>query len=353
MEKLKFAPLYVKIREEIREKIRSGIYLPGTKIPTEEEFVKIYRVSRITVSNAIKDLVNEGLLERKKSRGTFVVKYNKNQRVAVIMTHTKGHLFEPLIKHLVSNVHSADYLCHIYDTSYIQKPEEREKILNLIEPNKIFIVDGFLEFPFEVFLKKEYGMLIFIYRCETDFRFPGAVKILTNFEYGAFIGVTHLLNLGHKRILLLTQKVPENKISYVHSFLRGCYKAVEEKGYNLENVITHLIHRENDPSDLIELLSSKNRPTAIFSSADFRVKEVFAATKKLKLKIPDDIAVVGFFNTPWCEIFEIPLTSISIGENKIGEKVKEVLLNPEIYYGKTIMIEPEIVIRESCGAKRR
>ncbi len=67
-----FEPLYYQIRENIREKINSSEYPPNSMIPSEAELCEFYGVSRVTVRRAILDLVQEGILNRGKGKGTFV-----------------------------------------------------------------------------------------------------------------------------------------------------------------------------------------------------------------------------------------------------------------------------------------
>ena len=67
-----FEPLYYQIRENLREKINNNEYTPGSMIPSEAELCQHYGVSRVTVRRAILDLVQEGLLNRGKGKGTFV-----------------------------------------------------------------------------------------------------------------------------------------------------------------------------------------------------------------------------------------------------------------------------------------
>ena len=67
-----FEPLYYQIREDIREKINGNEYPPNSMIPSEAELCEHYGVSRVTVRRAILDLVQEGLLNRGKGKGTFV-----------------------------------------------------------------------------------------------------------------------------------------------------------------------------------------------------------------------------------------------------------------------------------------
>ncbi len=78
MEKLpsrsKKIPLYVQLEQMIKTKILTGGFSPGERIPTEIEFCETYGVSKITVRQAILNLVHEGLLIRKQGKGTFTKK---------------------------------------------------------------------------------------------------------------------------------------------------------------------------------------------------------------------------------------------------------------------------------------
>lgn len=65
-------PLYVKIRESLREKIERGDLAQGMKLPSEDELALQFGVSRMTVRQGIADLIDEGLLFRKHGVGTFV-----------------------------------------------------------------------------------------------------------------------------------------------------------------------------------------------------------------------------------------------------------------------------------------
>lgn len=65
-------PLYYQIRENLREVIRSGELPIGALIPSERELSEHYGVNRLTVRQAISELVNEGLLLRRRGVGTFV-----------------------------------------------------------------------------------------------------------------------------------------------------------------------------------------------------------------------------------------------------------------------------------------
>lgn len=80
-EKLSYrTPIYLQLREIIRNRIEDGEYLPGTAIPSESKLAETYGINRLTVRNAVDTLVHEGILQRVQGKGVFVVgeKYEQN-----------------------------------------------------------------------------------------------------------------------------------------------------------------------------------------------------------------------------------------------------------------------------------
>lgn len=66
------SPLYLQLKNSLTEAIRSGRYAPGEPVPTETQLCEQYAVSRITVRRAISELQEEGFLEKRHGKGTFV-----------------------------------------------------------------------------------------------------------------------------------------------------------------------------------------------------------------------------------------------------------------------------------------
>jgi len=75
-------PLYYQLETILREKIKTGEYRTGDPFPTEDQLVQSYRLSRITVRKALSALEKDGLIERKRGKGSRV-------------TEGRGHL-EPM-----------------------------------------------------------------------------------------------------------------------------------------------------------------------------------------------------------------------------------------------------------------
>jgi GntR family transcriptional regulator len=84
-----FMPLYYQLKEIFLEKIENEELKEGDMIPSENELQQIYDVSRATVRNAIQLLVNEGFMEKKKGKGTFVKRRKIQEQLPVLKSFTE------------------------------------------------------------------------------------------------------------------------------------------------------------------------------------------------------------------------------------------------------------------------
>jgi GntR family transcriptional regulator len=81
-------PLYHQLKELLVEKIESGEWAPGRQLPTEHQLSAEFSVSRATVRQAMQLLANQGLIERKQGRGTFVARPKISHDL--LAAYTKG-----------------------------------------------------------------------------------------------------------------------------------------------------------------------------------------------------------------------------------------------------------------------
>lgn len=82
------APLYLQIKQFIDDKITSGHWPVGYQITTELELTEQFKVSRMTVNKAIRDLVSEGKLIRKPRLGTFVCEPDEKAQSPCLISTT-------------------------------------------------------------------------------------------------------------------------------------------------------------------------------------------------------------------------------------------------------------------------
>ena len=82
------SPIYIKIHNQLRENIEDGKWKVGEKIPAERELAGQFNVSRMTLRQAIQELVDEGILERRVGSGTFVAHRKVQERMSGVTSFT-------------------------------------------------------------------------------------------------------------------------------------------------------------------------------------------------------------------------------------------------------------------------
>jgi GntR family transcriptional regulator len=93
----KRVPLYYQLEILLREKILSGAYAQGDQLPTEDVLIAEYGVSRITVRQALSALADDGLIERRQGRGTFIAERQNTVQQFEGTIHLTGSLNELIL----------------------------------------------------------------------------------------------------------------------------------------------------------------------------------------------------------------------------------------------------------------
>ena len=87
-------PLYFQIEMDLRKKIVDGGFKPGHLLPSERELVQSYKVSRLTVREAINRLVGQGLVVKKQGKGTFVAEQSADYMVGPLNSSSEVFLLK-------------------------------------------------------------------------------------------------------------------------------------------------------------------------------------------------------------------------------------------------------------------
>ena len=317
--------------------------MPNTLVPSEFQLISDYGVSRITVVKAISELVQEGLVYRKQGKGTFVNSTNsrlKNKEVVGLIMPMTGHIYGPLSKAIVQELSLHHYFPLLADFSDANRNKVRKAELLIEKEPAVLMIDGHSTFP--LYLLDHYpGRIIFVLRFEGEKEYP-ADYILSDYFEGGKIVAEHFISLGHKRIIFYSP------YSVQLQLISGQKEALKKKGLPEENLD---IFTETGEEAILEKIKREKKPLAIFAEGDFHAQAIYKSARRLSLRIPEDIAIVGYFNTPWTEVFEPRLTSVSVREEEIGHLTVEKIVSD----GKKkeeILLKPRLIIRDSCGAKQ-
>jgi len=171
----------------------------------------------------------------------------------------------------------------------------------------------------------------------------------------AEMAVAHLLALGHRRIAMITNAPP----SYIASRdrLAGYRQALEAAGlaYDEELVRYGDFTAASGAKAMAELLALSPFPSAVFVASDVVACGALQVIKQHGLRVPDDIALVGFDDIPLACYLDPPLTTVRLPAYELGRAAAEQLirlLEGENVTERQVLLETELIVRESCGATR-
>jgi DNA-binding LacI/PurR family transcriptional regulator len=173
-----------------------------------------------------------------------------------------------------------------------------------------------------------------------------------NYEIG-FTAAEHLIEQGCQRIAIVGG--PQNLVNSQNR-LKGYLDALKKHDRIVNN--NYIIHSDFRGRNIEEytdqLLQLPERPDAIIAINDYAAAEMMHMIKKKGLRIPDDIAVLGFNNEKICRFLEPPLSSIELSPYDLGASAAEILVsqmkNPDHHVQKKI-VKGHLIIRESTQRK--
>jgi LacI family transcriptional regulator len=177
--------------------------------------------------------------------------------------------------------------------------------------------------------------------------------ILAQNKRGAQMGVEHLIQHHHRRISCLGLS---RQLWTMKERLDGYHAAMEEAKLTPDaHVLTE------SPTETLHtirlLLAGKNPPTAIFCSNNLTMRNALHALSALKIKIPEQIALVGFDDFEMADIIKPAVTVVRQPTDVLGRIAAEMLFSRlsdslQTNKAKRIVLPVELVVRDSCGSHR-
>jgi len=173
-------------------------------------------------------------------------------------------------------------------------------------------------------------------------------------EKGAGLAVEHLINLGHRRIGLITNA----PLSYTAAAqrLEGYRQALERHDIPFEEALMGCgeFDEESGEHAANDLLDRYADLTALFVASDAVAYGVLRAARRRSLTVPDDLAVVGFDDIPTSRYVFPSLTTVRLPAFGLGWAAADLLIrliNRVDVEETQIILETELVIRRSCGGQ--
>lgn len=352
------------IREILTRRIQSGHYGEEGRVESVRQLAKEFNVCIHTANMALSALASQNLVKSTPGRGTFVVSQAKatpvETAIAVLM-QMRGHLYSDLAWGVVNHLQQHGQRPVIVDLGTDSGTDNGkiEKVLGAIRASPAgVILDGHSgAFPFGQLVEPLSAIpnVVVVLRNQTQYAFP-LVEVITDDEHGTYLGTRHLLELGHRQILVVPAA---NQLFPIEvTMLKGCQRAFAEFGVKWTPELR--FRRDGDETKnwqaYVHLLSTSERPTAMFFFGDFLANTVYSAAREVGLRIPRDLSVVGYYNTPWATAAEVPMTTLSIREAEIGRLAVNSLMERMESSQRTayrVMVQPELVVRASTASAPR
>jgi LacI family transcriptional regulator len=165
--------------------------------------------------------------------------------------------------------------------------------------------------------------------------------------------VTYLIDSGHTKIVHFSG--PPSS-SHTQERIEGFRHAFSESPlvFNKEMIVSVGSHYEDSYNNTLAYFKNRsqdNYPTAIVCFNDQQALAVMHALKDLKLRVPDDISIIGNDDIFYARIYPVPLTTIRAPHREIGMKAAEILIknieSPTTLPLEQVVLKTEFIIRES------
>ena len=361
------------ISRQIATEIMGGKYRQSGRLPSEAQFVKRFGVSRPTIGRALKNLQEQGLIDRRRGSGTFIRLDGERARAAVptipqlgmivpSLRHTE--IFESICGELANLARVNDYgLWWEGNAPASTEPkmavEDAEALCAKFIEQK---VAGVFFVPYEHQADRETANR----RITAHLRQAGIPVVLLDRDLGAFpnrstfdlIGIDnfaggyqlaeHLIKLGARRLAYVMRPLTA---STVDARIAGALTAMRAYGLDEPRPFVHA----GDPTDIkfVRSFAQAHQLDAILCTSDHVAAQLLQNLTRLGILVPKDLRLVGFDNVRFASLLTIPLTTMEqpcrdiaiTAFNALCERIKDPTLPP-----RTLMLAPRLVVRETCGA---
>jgi DNA-binding LacI/PurR family transcriptional regulator len=361
-------PMYQQILNEISARIASGEWPAGTQLPTEAELEMDLEVSRVTIRQALRAAVEEGLVVRLPGKGTFVSETEAS---------TTAHRSEGFIGYVVPHLSSSFNVQILLGVESILKEKgyhlifcnsegdfsKENELLQSLESNRM---SGYIIQPVYaeandrslIRLASKGARMVLI-----DRSVPGLqvdVVMSNHFEGGQRV-VRHLIDQGYREIVYLAHEPIQ--LPSISERFRGYQAAMTgaqlnpwapfvvggpiELGY-LQAQNSPTPHENAAVEKIADLLRGPARPEAVVAMNDLVAMLVLEAAEQVGLRIPDELGVVGFDNLD-CAVTN-NLTTVAQQPYEIGSEAARLLLqgiHGDHEVSKQIQLPTQLIIRDS------
>lgn len=174
---------------------------------------------------------------------------------------------------------------------------------------------------------------------------------------GAYKATRHLIETGHRRIGLIDGADPKGN----REKRDGYIQALTEAGIDVDQSLS--VDPEGDSPArgfwaMDTMMNATKRPSAVFAANDSLAIGALRWCLKQKLRVPEDVAIIGFDNIDYAEYASVPLSTVNYAADIVSRMAVDRLMRlisagDHLPEPRVTLIDPDLVIRDSTQAPRR
>ncbi|MBO5667831.1 MAG: substrate-binding domain-containing protein [Lentisphaeria bacterium] len=352
------------IYEQLKREILGQTLFPGMRLPNEKILARRLNVGQVTLRSALARLEAEKLVQRVRGKGTFVSE-STDRRTFLLILPDGAETLETPSRYIAEGLAQAAEKnsvtlerCPVSLLMSFSGAECREMIARnsisgvvletghaRIDPR---VIDRIRSFQLPTVIP--HGL-------PQDSGRSGFLVLRTD-ERSAFAdGFRLLRDYGHRRVAFLRLFLPQEELESIRGFSEAeLPEFYRENG--LEPDPELLVTINNSMEDISHTvrrwMSMENPPSAVICHSDRIAMKVCLILKELKVKLPDELSIMGYCNYPGSQLMIPALSTVDIKLKQCGEMALEQLLNSRKWFTPGVVPEEiftpyELIRRESIA----
>ncbi len=283
------------------------------------------------------------------------MRLKRTQTIGLLVADISNPFYSEIAKAVINLANSYGYAVILGTTDYNMK--NQADFISILKQHQ---VDGFIFAS--VFLKDapakqliSSGMpTVLLNRRFSQNRNVNYV-VLDN-QSGTYMAVEHLVKLGHQRIGFIRG---HNSFSTSRERFQGYMNAVKEYNLNFDDSLIQSgdFNEKQAYQATLNLIGLPSPPSAILAANDLMAFSAMEAISAEGLRIPNDIALVGFDDVEMAHNSFIQLTTVTQNKHTMAEIATRTLIQiiegGQVQVPVQVMLKPQLIVRRTCGARSK
>ena len=334
---------------------------------TIKDIARQLQVSTTTISNALNDkpgvgkAVKEKIVQMAREMGyqpNYFAKCLVSKQsfaIGLIVSSIADPFFSELALGVNEKVSELGYTMMLFNTNYnIENEKKSIEMLKSKEADGILLSTVLQNDPNIDLLNEMQIPFVLVNRLILNPKKASRIDSVSADNYGgSYKAARHLCRLGHTKIAVIAGDM---EASSAILLTEGAKDAFAEFGITIQPdlFVECGFYREKAYQAAKDILAQKNRPTAFLIQGDNMALGVREAAYEAGLKVPEDLAIVGFDDISISSLAGIELTTVSQNQYNMGMTGAQLLINKikgqnQSGISSKIEMEAELIIRNSCG----